>query len=148
MIHPSPTACACAHARERVAKLSLLFSWGGGCCLSVCVWDGSDWGGGLWLLCVLADSLFLCLSLSISISLSSVEHCVVTAGQSKTQKIYKKFDVRMISKWRGGQVSIGTSWGVSKEPFICEGPPSTFGGHVLRELAACCHGCSCAFFFL
>lgn len=60
--------------------------------LSLCVRDGSDqWGvgrGGLWLLCVLADSLLLCLSLSLS--LSFVEHRVVTAGQSKNSKDQEK----------------------------------------------------------
>lgn len=47
------------------------FWWEGGdvASLSLCVWDGSDWGGGgLWLLCVLVDSLLLCLSLYLSLS--------------------------------------------------------------------------------
>lgn len=57
-------------------------------------------GEGVWLLCVLVGSLLLCLSLSLS--LSFVEHCVVTAGQSKTQKINKKFDVKSIRSGKAG----------------------------------------------
>lgn len=73
--------CACAHARMS-ERQSFRFSFGGGCCLSLslCVWGGSDRGRSLAPVC----ASWFSLALSLFIYLSSMEHCVVTAGQSKT----------------------------------------------------------------
>jgi len=95
--------------------------------------------GGRFLAPVCASWFSLALS-----SLSFVEHCVVTAGQSKTQKINNKFDVKMIRS--GEQVFHGHLLRRVEEPFMCEGTHSAFGGHVLRELAACCHEMQLRFF--
>lgn len=94
---PCPKPCACATPVSERQKLSLLFWVGGMLSLSLCVWDGSDWGRSLAPACASWFSLALSLSLTLSLSVSFVEHCVVTAGQSKTQKMNKKFDVKRIS---------------------------------------------------
>ena len=54
--------------------------------LSLSVSEAALTGGRLWPSPVCAGWFSLALSLSLYLSLSFVEHCVVTAGQSKTQK--------------------------------------------------------------
>lgn len=106
---PPLTPRACAQACERAAKRDVASP-------SVCLrrlWLGGEVSGS----CVCA-------------------HCVVTAGQSKTQKINKKFDVKRIFR-SGGQNGFSLA-----PPDTCRravhvrGTPSAIGGHVFAR-ASC-----------
>lgn len=130
-------------------RQSFRFSFGGGgCCLSLCVSE-TALTGGRSLAPVCASWFSLALSLSLSLSLLCGALCCnrwPVENSKDQQNIWCEKD----SKW---QRRTDFQWHLPrrvKEPFIWV---STFGGHVLRELAACCHGfpllrCSCGFSFL